>query len=461
MATSCKGIRRSVGRWYVASCLLFALLLNLAACQTGSQAGQADAGAVPTTTSANPMRAVTYSRQPLAARQAVIQRMLADDAAGFWADCASLARQIDDWPMIRLLSDQAQATGETRALPWLARSWAMRSITVPDADRPERAAIESITGEPAPHLLKSIVFDSHVEYAPATQVAAWSVLVRIESSIALRQLTASVPDDKQSLLVSMLKDAAPALDVLPSDRIAIARLMSLSTTTSDEQWRAWAKWRAAHASDGPATLALRHLPALQHRDPQRDAWSRDRWLKHIQSRLANRRHASRGAGTDEDIVVKHRPDRLSDHAEALGVADFILLDHLLDAMGDPAVRRAAFEQAQADLRDTSTELGGALIWNDQGDLELKAFAPLIRRHDQAYIASTRCIEAVYLGLAHFHFHTQRYDNADWAGPGKGDLDFAESHHANAIVMTYLDRKTLNVDAYLPGGIVIDLGCMTR
>lgn len=462
MATAQKGRRRS-GSWYVAaSCILIALLCCLGACQSGSQRGQAaETGDALTANDANPMRAVTYSRQPMDGRQAVVERLLAEDPAGFWSDCASLTRQIDDWPMIRLLSDKAQASRDARALPWLVRSWAMRSVTVSDEQRPERAAIKAITGRPADVRLKSIVFDNHADFAPVTQVAAWSVLVRVESADALRRQIAAVPNEGQSLLVSMLKQAASAVEVLPSDRIAIARLMRLSVSHAEEQWRAWAQWREAHANDGPATLALRHLPALTHRDPQRDVWSRDRWLKHIQSRLANRRHATRGSSGAEDIVVKQRPDRLSDHAEALGIADLIVLDHLLDAMEDAGVRRAAFAQAQADQQDTTTELGGVLVWDDQGGLQLKAFAPLIRRHDQAYIATTRCIDAVYLGLAHYHFHTQRYDNADWAGPGKGDLDFADAHHANAIVLTYLDRDTLNVDAYLPGGIVIDLGCMTR
>ena len=440
--------------------VLIASVCSLGACQSGSHTDHT-ANTQTDNKRVNPMRAVTYSRQPLDERQAVVERLLAEDPAGFWADCAALTRQIDDWPMIRLLSEKAQASRDARALPWLVRSWAMRSVTVSDEERPERSAIKSITGKPVQGLLKSIVFEGHAEYAPATQVAAWSVLVRIESGDTLRRFITAASDGQSSLLVSMLQQALPAVDVLPSDRVAIARLMRLSASYPDEQWRAWAQWRERCADAGPKTLALRHLPAVQQRDPQRDAWTRDRWLEHIQSRLANRRHATRGSGGDEEIVVKQRPDRLSDHAEALGIADLVVLDQLLDAMADAGVRRAAFAEAQADLQDTTTEFGGAVLWDNQGEPRLISFVPMIRRHDQAYIATTRCIEAVYRGLAHYHFHAQRYDNADWAGPGKGDLDFADSHHANAIVLTYLDPTTLNVDAYLPGGIVIDLGCMTR
>ena len=76
----------------------------------------------------------------------------------------------------------------------------------------------------------------------------------------------------------------------------------------------------------------------------------------------------------------------------------------------------------------------------------------VRSRSSVTLATTRCINAVYVGLAHFHFHTQRYDNAAWAGPGQGDRRFADSQHATAIVITFLDQRTLNVDAYMPGGI---------
>ncbi len=439
------------------SCVVFFGLLACHAEPSGSRPSRN--AAEPNET--YPMRWVTYSRQPMGDRQAAIERMLEKDARGFWADCAALTRQIDDWPMIRLLSEKAAASRSADALPWLVRSWAMPSKLVTDDDRPERAAIESITGKPADHLLEIIVFAGMEEDEPATQIAAWSVLVRTESHERLRHLIAEVPEQGQHLLVSALKRVAPAVDVLPSDRLAIAQMMRLSVAHADPQWQAWARWRQSHLDDGPATLALRHLPALEHRDPQRADWMRQRWLTHIEHRLVGRRHATRGDGADDDIVVKLRPDRLADHAEALGVADLIVLEQLLDAMDDPVFRAVAFEQAEADRLDTTTEFGGALVWGEQGKLVLKPFTPLMRRHDQAYIASTPCLEAVYMGLAHVHFHTQRFDNAAWAGPGKGDLDFVESHHVNAIVFTYLDRNTLNLDVALPGGIIIDMGCVTR
>ncbi|MEO0474438.1 MAG: hypothetical protein AAF085_00515 [Planctomycetota bacterium] len=397
----------------------------------------------------------------MADRQAVVERMLAEDPGGFWADCAAKTRQIDDWPMIRLLSRKAEASCDTRALLWLVRSWAMPSKTVPDDERPERQAIEAISGSSAGALIQSIVFEQSAEYKPASQIAAWTVLSRVVPAGKLRSLIKSSNGDEASLLVSMLKQCEPAIDVLPPDRVAVARLMRLVTEHDAAQWSAWADWRQANTSAGPGTLSLRHLPVLDYIDPKQQNWSRERWLSHVRARLADRGHVSRGQAADDSIVVTQRPDRFSDHVDRLGVADLLILDQLLDAMGDSRVRRSLFEHAEADRLDNRTEFGGVLGWDDRGDLVYKPYDPILRRHDQAYIASSRCMEAVYLSLAHVHFHAQRYNNAVWAGPGQGDFDFVNTHHATAVVLTFVDQKTLNVDVYWPGNIVIDLGSMTR
>lgn len=443
----------------VSTFLLF-LLAGLFACQSSTHS-KSTKNKEPDPNQANPMRWVTYSRQLMDDRRSAVDRMLGDDAEAFWSACAAKARQIDDWPMIRLLSQRAAASGDRRALPWLVRSWAMRSILVDDSERPEREAIAAITGRPASELLRSVVFEPKVIDEPATQVAAWSVMVRIEQPEVLRRLVAQSPVEGQSMLVSMLKRVEPAVDVLPNDRVAIAQMLLLTVEYDPQQWADWARWREARQGDEIVNLALRHLPSLLHRDIQRDSWSRSRWVEYLHGRLSKRRHASRGDGAEEEAVVSRRPEQFSAHVDSLGIGDLLVLDHVLDAMADPEFVRDVFEQAEADRKDLRTEYGGAIVWDERGELEYKAFTPLLRRHDQAYIASTPCMEAGYLGLAHVHFHTQRHDNSAWAGPGKGDLDFADSQHINGLVLTFLDRNTLNVDAYFPGEIIVDLGCVTR
>jgi len=442
------------------SCL--ALLALLAGCGTTSSS---DSGTRPdhaeAQSSKNPMRYVTYSRFPNEEREAAVDQMLAKDAEGFWRDAAAQAMQIDDWPMIRLLCAKATSRSEAQALPWLARSWSMPSVTVADEDRPERGAIASLANQKPKAVLEAMVFGPSAYEQPRTQVAAWTVLMRVELEQSLRQRLHKTKPHGDDLLITLLKRAEPAVDVLPADRVAVGRLIRLGLDAGPEQWADWSGWRRAHQDDGPATLALRHLPALLHRDASRDGWSRDRWRKHIADRLKGRQHASRGQRPQEDAVVTTRPERFSDHVDRLGIADLLVLDAMLDAMADPRVCVALFEQAEADKADASTEHGGAMGWDEAGRLVYMGFDPLLRRHDQAYIASNACILAVYRGLAHVHFHCQGYENDNWAGPGKGDLDFANSHHANGMVLTFVDAKTLNIDAYFPGGMIVDLGCITR
>lgn len=447
-------------RIFVCLTWLLVALVSLPACQSKA-VSDSTAAVVRSETEANPMRALTYARQPMADRKAAVEWMLAQNAAGFWQDAAAVTRQIDDWPMIRLLAEKATESRDERAMDWLVRSWAMPSQTISDFNRPECQAIAHIRPGSPQRTLLAMVFDQDMPSDTQTEVAAWSVLVRTMPSRYLLRQIEKAPDEGASLLVSMLKRSVPAMDVLPADRVAVGQLLYLSVAYGDAQLAGFARFRASQQGKGVPGIALRHLPAISQRDTSRDDWSWEQWHEQVKRRLAGRRFASRGEGADEDAVVSIRPDRFVDHAELLGIADLIVIDHLLDAMDRPKVVRELFQQAEADRMDTTTEYGGALCWDEQGELAYRSFDPLLRRHDQAYVASTPCMHAVYKGLAHVHFHTQRYDNAVWAGPGQGDLDFANAQHVNGVVLTFLDRNTLNLDAYFPGGIVIDLGCMTR
>ncbi|MEM8739102.1 MAG: hypothetical protein AAGG38_11585, partial [Planctomycetota bacterium] len=138
-----------------------------------------------------------------------------------------------------------------------------------------------------------------------------------------------------------------------------------------------------------------------------------------------------------------------------------------EAMGQPSVVSAWFAQADADRLDERTEHGGVLTWSPSGSREGAARWIAVgysaERHlgDTRYVSPDRLIEAVYTGLAHYHFHAQTHDHAAYAGPGRGDLAFTEALDAATLVLTFVDRDTLNVDLVLPGGGVLDLGCVER
>lgn len=416
---------------------------------------------------------VASSLHPIEVRRAAVDRMLGLDAGRFWQLAEQRSAQIDDWPMIQLLSERAETEQEPRAAAWLVRSWAEPSRLVTDEDRPERQALRSVTGESAEDALWMVAFqappyeqlkwlvgdgpgDGH---SLSTRAAAWSVLTRLKTAeqLAADLLHVNGPDN---LFLVTLQRCAMVLQQLPSNREEIARMFVLSRSVSASQWEAWAAWRTEHHNDGPANLALRHLPILSTISDQQARWTRAQWLESVGQRLAGRRHVNRGKAAGDQVVTA-RPERLSDHADSLGCGDLIVLDALLNLLEDREAVADLFRQAETDRSDTTTEHGGALVQTGRDGWTPRSFTPLIKLHDQVYYASDACVRAMHTGLAHYHFHTQKHDNAAWAGPGKGDLDFADRMHANCVVFTFIDANTLNVDAYFPGGVIVDLGCITR
>ena len=284
------------------------------------------------------------------------------------------------------------------------------------------------------------------------------MLARVGGDAQQRRIIAGGSVDDP--LLGPLRVVAPAVDRLPATREEVLRMQTLMQASSERDWAERAAYRAASAGgDRGAGVALRHLPAIDRADAYRTA-DRAALLTELRTRLAGRTHYARGDNADE-AYVEPRPERLEDHADRLSRADLLVLVMIDDAVGDLAVRAGLFAQARADRADTTSEHGGVLGWVEDGKVLAEPFAPALRRHDRIYYASDDCVVAMHTGLAHYHFHVQEPDNAAWAGPGGGDMQFAQALQANCVVFTSVDADTLNVDAYFPGGIVVDLGCIAR
>lgn len=405
---------------------------------------------------------VWFSGHPMPLRETAVDRLINDDGEAFWDQIDRRIVWIDDWPMIRLLCERATADSVSRFIPSAVESWARPSTTIADADRPERLAIAALCETHTPEqVVRTLCLGQSVDSEPADlrlREAAWAVYARVASDAELRGvITQSAGDDP---LLGPLAVVAPAVDVLPADREALLRLDTLVALSSEAQWRRRAAYRAAALDEGRVPgIAARHLPAIDHAVGRAGA-SREQLLTELRDRLKDRRHYDRGDDADGQYI-EPRPERLADHAERVSRADLLALLLIDDAVGEPGVRDTLFEQADADRADTTTEYGGVLTWDASGEIVAQAFAPTLRQHDRIYFASDACVTAMHTGLAHYHFHVQQPDNAPWAGPGGGDVKFAELLHANCIVLTSVDVDTLNVDAYFPGGIVVDLGCIRR
>jgi len=433
--------------------------------QARDGARQSAVGRVPADQAFALFQLVTESRHPITVRRAAVDRMLADNSERFWALSAQRVVQIDDWPMIRLLCARAGEREDRAALPWLVASWSVPSVTVEDPDRPERAAINAIAGIEGFTCLRGLFIDPPDWADTHTRAAAWTTLVRYGSPTP-DQLIATAQRLRQSRpaaadpLLDALALCDPVVQVYPSGPEGMLRLYTLVQVTPQAQWDDWTQWYSQQPMDPPATLALRHLPALTHRDRSRDGQSLDVWRGRVAERMRGRRHFYRGEQAGENVVTA-RPEQLADHFDRLGVGDYLVIERLLDAMDDRALVAELFRQADADRLDTTTEFGGVLTWDAEDHLIAQSFPPALRQHDRVFYASSDCVQAMHTGLAHYHFHAQSHEHPTWAGPGAGDLRFAENLQANCVVLTFIDRNTLNVDVYFPGQVIVDLGCISR
>ncbi|MEM9414158.1 MAG: hypothetical protein AAGA29_01610 [Planctomycetota bacterium] len=406
------------------------------------------------------MPLVVSVRHPFEVRQAAVGQMLQADADHFWNQAAVRIRGINDWPMLSLLCERAALGRRSDFIPALVQSWARPSIRYDDADRPERLAIARLHPDQPPEDLLWPLFQDAGQDRSAQRLAqaAWLIMCRTCENEALRmQLLRARP---QHRLHSDLQSVAAVAEHLPRNREELLRLGTLCDASSDRLWdRRGRLIRSAEPDIAYNGVALRHLPVIDHADEAIATLPRQQALSRIAPRLAAARHVHRAPPGSRR--TQGRDDTLASHADALSWADLLVIEMMLDALADRAVVAALFEQAERDRVDATTEYGGVLTWGDDGQFIAQPFEPMLRRRDEEFIASDACVRAMHTGLAHYHFHAQRYDNAAWAGPGGGDTAFADNLLANCIVFTFIDRNTLNADAHFPGGITLDLGCIQR
>ena len=419
-------------------------------------------GLVPDAQALDLLPLVYSSRHPFAVRERAAERLLSAQPDTFWAAINTNIRRIADWPMLELLCKRAAADGRTDATPALVLSWARPSARYDDGARPERRALEQLYPQRS---VTAVLWEAAAQPADSNAAkrlteSAWAVLSRTETRQAL--LTRLRALDNPTGLPAQLLQVSDAVDQLPRDRQELLRLHTVRSQSQPHDWQKRTAVRLQRADkNGPANLALRHLPVVDRLPGDGPLIERDALRSIIRQRLAGRRHVARGTGDTQAANIRTTPDRLADHAEALGWADLLVVLAVLDALDDPTVVASLFQQADADQSDTTTEYGGVLVWDDRNRVIAKQFEPMLRRHDQAYLASDACIRAMHTGLAHYHFHAQDDDNAAWAGPGGGDFRFADALHAQCLVFTFVDRDTLNADLYFPGQVVLDLGCLRR
>lgn len=450
---------------------------------------------------------------PQALRESAFACLISDERPAGIADTANFLRlRLPTEPQYGVLKAECEAIARGAASGdpvWrttasgLVRSWSRKLAEPPDDRRPERSALAALFPERS---VEETVFQvflvptdfgakpdsspdpskpasspllgglgggaSAPDSASRVRAAAWDVLGRIDESGERRAALLAdggVGAGDGDALIAGLRRAARELGVVP---ITGSELSWLQTLLDSNQPRVREWWSAA--SSAVAELGIEQRTGLQLRHIEATRWSaqhRPEWLRssrqmlwnELNSRLTGRKtHRIGEAESDAFYVNRNRP---SDWDAQLAWGDLLTVLVLDEAIAIESVRASIGQQADADRADTSTEWGGSIFdtaLRQPGGSGFEAVPyqsrPAQRINDRTFVAGDEMFgEEGALGLVHYHFHAQVVRNAAYAGPGKGDREYASQHNRNCMVFTPVREGVFNADYYQRGGATIDLG----
>jgi len=433
---------------------------------------------------------VWSSRYPLGVRQRATELLLSDKDDADNADTRkslSLRLPTEASPdMIGFICQLAGERGWTEFSQPAVRSWARRIMGFGDDVRPERVLVEKLSGKPAtaavfelfatPVQTAAKTNPAKIDLAEKARRAAWEVLTRLDPTGKERTalLATLSPAAAADPLIGDIRASAADLGCVPVTDSELQQLSAMrrfddkSDGDARRQW--WAEATAAVAGLKPEQrvgLRLRHIEPIRWSTGNRIQWmAADRvgLLALIADRLSKRTPYTRSGPSATAIISSD--ESLSTNGPNLLWGDCLTILTIDDALSTPGIGAALWEQAERDIKDTSTEYGGLL--ESSGGGHSQAFIvtlypprPTQRAGDQRFIASDDMMRAGTWALAHYHFHAQRSNNAEYAGPGPGDEEFATEHGKNCLVFTPVKEGALDVDYFISGGIKLDLGVLNR
>ncbi|MDG2200318.1 MAG: hypothetical protein P8K80_03955 [Phycisphaerales bacterium] len=348
--------------------------------------------------------------------------------------------------------------------PALISSWGRpRALTQDETERPEYIALVRMHGRDA---VVEKVFELFIESNKRSQRGlrqrCWDLLHRLGERDRLIAMAEAVEPDSEDILLMDLNASATDFGMVPYNREEVIWLQELRQP--DKKWF----WDEAKVSlqQVPANrrgeLEMRDLSvvvaATRHRRDLLDA-PVTRLYTNVDGALRGQKHYSEYhpgiPGADASL------ERLRTHREKLTWSDLAAIELALQALRLAPVRAHLFAYADEDHEDESTEYGGVIALDEQGRFEVLEFKPRIRHHDLKFNASQDMFDAGYTSLFHFHFHAQSHGNRDHAGPGLGDMNYADNTRANCLVFTFVDEDRMNVDYYRHDRVIVDLGTIQR
>ncbi|MGP1272513.1 MAG: hypothetical protein ACTS22_04200 [Phycisphaerales bacterium] len=373
---------------------------------------------------------------------------------------------------IRVIADR----GWTDAAPVIVRRYAHPEPRVPDEQRIERAGLQALYPDRS---VEDTVFRVFLDHGPRTEDElaertrrdAWNLLSRLDATGEQRvrllgELAASEADPYRDPTLASLRRGLLELRTIPLTGEELEWLLRLADPEDHETDRWWSEANAILRTldaEQRRGLRLRHVEPIRFAaDTMRDRTrvSREALLRVLDERMQGRAFYRRTSGSTGRQDLETWADRLT-------YGDLVAILTVDEAIREPRVAIALFEQAEEDRADTTTEYGG-VIQLATSPTTLGRFAaisypprPITREGDRSFVASREMIEDTPRALAHYHFHVQQEKNRSYAGPSDADMLYAARYGRTCVVFTSIDTDVLNADVYLPNGAILDLGEIRR
>jgi hypothetical protein len=408
------------------------------------------------------------------AREAAVDRLAAIDLPALQRTLRLQLPRMVAWEGLTRLCEIIAERGWIELTPALVSSWARPAMFVAEeTDRPEYRALVALHGEDR---VVDVLFDVLIGgAAPADESGGggalppnralrertWQLLHRLGERDRLVALLAAADVPESDLLLADLRAAAVDFGITPVVREEILWVRRLR---QPEHRAFWAEAAAAVKRLPPprrAALELRDVPvavACARHAPELLIEDESEIFARLDASITGP-HPVHGSNFDNFAAAGGH--RLHQRRGELTWGDLAALTLGRRALEVPEVVAHVFDYAERDRRDESTEYGGVIALDPQGRFEVQEFPPRVRRHDREFLASQEMLDAAYTALFHFHFHAQRHRNEEYAGPGFGDVTYADNTRANCLVLTFLAEGRMNVDFYRHGRVLVDLGVIER
>ena len=366
-----------------------------------------------------------------------------------------------DWlrRVCRFVSDNNLTELDEALVSSWGRPW---KAGLSEDQRPEYLALRNMHGTGAP---AQIVWETFRAADRPSQKGlrfrCWDLLHRLGQRDQLIAMVSEEPAEG-NVTAERLHEAVTAFGTVPWNREEMLWVEKLGDPSRRSCWDAAAAAARSLAPERRRNLEIRDLPVLaaaaRHR-PELLELSEAALYADVEASLIGQRHFRE---LEPGFLPGQELDhRLAAHRDSLTWGDLVAMRIAQEALALPQVRAHLFSFADRDHADETTEYGGVIDLDEQRRFNVREFPPRMRLHDRRFEASQDMFDAGYTSLFHFHFHAQKQRNGGHAGPGAGDMAYADNTRANCLVMTFIDESTMNVDYYRHDGVLVDLGIIVR